>query len=39
MRGQPGHTTQPHTRLAPSFMDTDAWITSKLNADVIRKLR
>ena len=29
MRGQPGHNTRPHTRLTPSSLDMDAWMTSQ----------
>ena len=35
MRGQPGHNTQPHARLQPSFQGIDAWITSKLNEALV----
>ena len=27
---QPGHNTQPHAQMQPSFQGIDAWITSKL---------
>ena len=39
MRGQPGHNTRPHARLAPSFLGKDAWMTSQLNVVFHRKLR
>ena len=39
MRTQPGHNTQPHVRLPTSFLGMDAWMTSKLNVDLICKLR
>ena len=39
MRGQPGHNTQPHARLQPSFQGIDAWITSELNEALVFKLR
>ena len=39
MRGQPGHDTQPHARLQPSFQGIDAWITSELNEALVCKLR
>ena len=39
MRGQPGHNTQPHAPLQPSFRGIDAWITSKLNDALFCKLR
>ena len=39
MRGQPGHNTQPHVRLQPSFQGVDAWITSKLNEALACKSR
>ena len=38
MRGQPGHSTQPHARLQPSVQGSDAWITSKLNEALVCKL-
>ena len=38
MRGEPGHNTQPHTRLPPSFLDIDAWMTSQMNVALFRKL-
>ena len=39
MRGQPGHNTQPHAQLQPSFQGIDAWITSKLNEALVCNLR
>ena len=36
--GQPRYNTWPHARLPPSFMVTDAWMTSQLNVALIRKL-
>ena len=39
MCGQPGHNTQPHARLQPSFQSIDAWITSKLNEALVCKSR
>ena len=39
MRGQPGHNTQLHDRLQPSFHGIDAWITSELNEALVCKLR
>ena len=39
MRGQPGHSTQPHAWLPPSFLGKDAWMISQLHAALIRKLR
>ena len=39
MHRQPGHNAQPHTRLPPSFLVTDARMTSQLKVALIRKLR
>ena len=38
MPGHPGHSTRPHARLPPSFLDMDACTTSQLNVALIRKL-
>ena len=38
MPGQTGHKTRLHARSASSFLGMDAWITSKLNVALIRKL-
>ena len=38
MPGQPRHNTRPHDRLASSFLDMGAWVTSQLNVALIRKL-
>ena len=39
MRGQSGHNTRLDTRLPPSFLGMDAWMTSQLNVALARKLR
>ena len=39
MCGQPGHNTQPHVRLPPSFLGMDIWMTLHLKGALIRKLR
>ena len=39
MLGQHGHNTRLHARLPPSSLGMDAWMISKLNVDLIRKLR
>ena len=39
MLGQPGHNTRPHAWSPPSFLGMNAWMTSKLNAALIRTLR
>ena len=39
MSGQPGQNTRPYTWLPPSSLGMDAWMTSQLNIDLIRKLR
>ena len=39
MRGQPRYNTRLHTRLPPSFLGMDVWMTSQLNVAMIRKLR
>ena len=36
--GNPGHNTQPHAQLPPSFLVTDAWMISQLNVALIGKL-
>ena len=38
MRGQPVHNTRPHARLATGSLDTNAWMTSQLNEDLICRL-
>ena len=39
MRGQLGQNTQPDTRLPPSFLGMDAWMTSQMDVASARKLR
>ena len=39
MRGQPGHNAHPHTRLPPSYLGMNAWMTSQLKVALIHKLR
>ena len=38
MCGQPGHNARPHAWSPTSFLGMDAWMTSKLNVALIRKL-
>ena len=38
MRVQPVHNTRPHAWSPPCFLGMDAWMTSKLNVALIRKL-
>ena len=38
MHGLPKHNTWPHTRLPPSFLGMDVWMTSQLNVALNRKL-
>ena len=39
MSGRPAHNTQPHARLPTSFLGMEAWMTSQLNVELIRKPR
>ena len=39
MPGQPGHNTQLHSQLPPSFLGMDAFMTSQLNVALKSKLR
>ena len=39
MHCQCGHNARPHARLPHKLMGMDAWMTSKLNVALVRKLR